>query len=111
MKPFTTMARAQSAQKTPSKTLLPNTWHKIMAYYALHISIAAAIGFAITGSWMIAVAVSVIEPAVQVVAWCMQRWEQRDRTHTMSHIMNHSAMRHKQRHMLRRYLARYARAA
>ncbi len=110
MKPFTTMTRAQSAQKTPSKTL-PNTWHKIIAYYALHISIAAVIVFAITGSWMIAVAVSVIEPAVQVLAWLIQRWEQRDRTQTMSHIMNHSAMRRKQRHMLRRYLARYARAA
>ena len=107
MKKVLTFTHRQHTQAGRS----PNSRNKTLRYYALHISIAAAIGFAITGSWMIAVAVSVIEPAVQVLAWLIQRWEQRDRTQTMSHIMNHSAMRRKQRHMLRRYLARYARAA
>ena len=43
-----------------------NTWRQTIIYYSLHISMAAAIGFAITDSWGVALAVSMIEPAVQV---------------------------------------------
>ena len=78
-----------------------NTWRQTIIYYSLHISIAAAIGFAITGSWGVALAVSVIEPAVQVLAWLTQQWEQR--------AQNHSIQQSEQSLAVQRYLARYAR--
>ena len=80
-----------------------NTWRQTITYYTLHISMAAAIGFAITGSWGVALAVSVIEPAVQVLAWLTQQWEQR--------VQNHSIQQSEQSLAIQRYLARYARAA
>ena len=78
-----------------------NTWRQTIIYYSLHISMAAAIGFAITGSWGVALAVSVIEPAVQVLAWLTQQWEQR--------AQNHSIQQSEQSLAVQRYLARYAR--
>ena len=80
-----------------------NTWRQTIIYYSLHISMAAAIGFAITGSWGVALAVSMIEPAVQVLAWLTQQWEQR--------VQNHSIQQSEQSLAIQRYLARYARAA
>ena len=78
-----------------------NTWRQTITYYTLHISMAATIGFAITGSWGVALAVSVIEPAVQVLAWLTQQWEQR--------AQNHSIQQSEQSLAIQRYLARYAR--
>ena len=78
-----------------------NTWRQTIIYYSLHISIAAAIGFAITGSWGVALAVSMIEPAVQVLAWLTQQWEQR--------AQRHSIQQSEQNLAIQRYLARYAR--
>ena len=80
-----------------------NTWRQTITYYTLHISMAAAIGFAITDSWGVALAVSMIEPAVQVLAWLTQQWEQR--------VQNHSIQQSEQSLAIQRYLARYARAA
>lgn len=80
-----------------------NTWRQTIIYYSLHISMAAAIGFAITDSWGVALAVSMIEPAVQVLAWLTQQWEQR--------VQNHSIQQSEQSLAVQRYLARYARAA
>ena len=79
------------------------TWRQTIIYYSLHISMAAAIGFAITDSWGVALAVSMIEPAVQVLAWLTQQWEQR--------VQNHSIQQSEQSLAIQRYLARYARAA
>ena len=80
-----------------------NTWRQTIIYYSLHISMAAAIGFAITDSWGVALAVSMIEPAVQVLAWLTQQWEQR--------VQNHSIQQSEQSLSIQRYLARYASAA
>ena len=80
-----------------------NTWRQTIIYYSLHISMAAAIGFAITDSWGVALAVSMIEPAVQVLAWLTQQWAQR--------VQNHSIPQSEQSLSIPRYLARYARAA
>ena len=80
-----------------------NTWRQTIIYYSLHISMAAAIGFAITDSWGVALAVSMIEPAVQVLAWLTQQWEQR--------VQNHSIQQSEQSLAIQRYLARYALAA
>ena len=78
-----------------------NTWRQTIIYYSLHISMAAAIGFAITDSWGVALAVSMIEPAVQVLAWLTQQWEQR--------AQNHSIQQSEQSLAIQQYLARYAR--
>lgn len=78
-----------------------NTWRQTIIYYSLHISMAAAIGFAITDSWGVALAVSMIEPAVQVLAWLTQQWEQR--------VQNHSIQQSEQSLAIQQYLARYAR--
>ena len=78
-----------------------NTWRQTITYYTLHISMAAAIGFTITGNWGVALAVSVIEPAVQVLAWLTQQWEQR--------AQSHSIQQSEQSLAVQRYLARYAR--
>ena len=98
-------------------------WTKTLLYYAAHIGVAGSIAFLVTGSWWIALAVSLIEPAVQVLAWLMQCWEQRWEQHweqrTQSHLLQQTAQsrtqRHEQRHSVQRhavqrYLARYARA-
>lgn len=81
-----------------------NTWRQTIAYYALHISIASAIGFAVTDSWGVALAVSMIEPAVQVLAWLTQHWERR-RTQSFSIQQSEQTL------AVQRFLARYARAA
>ena len=78
-----------------------NTWRQTIIYYSLHISMAAAIGFAITDSWGVALAVSMIEPAVQVLAWLTQQWEQR--------VQNHSIQQSEQSLAIQQYLARSAR--
>ena len=94
-------------------------WTKTLLYYAAHIGVAGSIAFLVTGSWWIALAVSVIEPAVQVLAWLMQCWEQHWEQRTQSHLLQQTAQsrtpRHEQRysvqrHAVQRYLARYARA-
>ena len=94
-------------------------WTKTLLYYTVHIGVAGSIAFLVTGSWWIALAVSVIEPAVQVLAWLMQCWEQHWEQRTHSHLLQQTAQsrnqRHEQRHpvqrhAVQRYLARYARA-
>ena len=88
-------------------------WTKTLLYYTAHIGVAGSIAFLVTGSWWIALAVSVIEPAVQVLAWLMQCWEQRWEQHweqrTQSHLLQQTqcnrggptardGIRHRQRH-------------
>ena len=76
-------------------------WTKTLLYYTAHIGVAGSIAFLVTGSWWIALAVSVIEPAVQVLAWLTQQWEQR--------AQRHSIQQSEQNLAIQRYLARYAR--
>lgn len=42
---------------------------KTASYYVLHITVAAAVGYAVTGSWAMALALSLLEPTVQAVAF------------------------------------------
>ena len=99
--------------RTPTQSQHVN-WTKTLLYYAVHIGVAGSISFLATGSWWIALAVSVIEPAVQVLAWLTQCWEQHWEQRTQSHLLQQTAQsrtqRHEQRHSVQRYLARYARA-
>ena len=94
-----------------------NTWRKTVTYYALHIAIAAGISFAITGSWLIALAVSLLEPAVQVLAWLSQpvtlsRQPRQPRAYHYTQSGSKTRYtRRPQRHWVQRYLAHYAQVA
>lgn len=42
---------------------------KTTSYYALHVAVAACVAYAVTGSWAIAMGMSLLEPSVQAVAY------------------------------------------
>ena len=103
------------------QTVRPNnTWCKTLTYYAFHIAIAAGISFSITDSWTIALAVSLLEPAVQVLAWLSQpmtlsRQPHQPRQPRAYHYTQSRSdtryTRRPQRHWVQRYLAHYAQVA
>ena len=43
--------------------------HKTASYYVMHIVVAAGVAYAVTGSWQAALALSLIEPSVQALAY------------------------------------------
>ena len=45
------------------------TLQKTASYYVMHIGVAAAVGFAVTGDWWMALTLSLLEPTVQAVAF------------------------------------------
>ena len=48
---------------------------KTISYYAMHMSVAVLVAWAVTGSWQMAIAISAIEPLVQSVAYFWhERW-------------------------------------
>ncbi|BBD78285.1 hypothetical protein HPTL_2031 [Hydrogenophilus thermoluteolus] len=42
---------------------------KTLSYFTMHITVAALVAYAVTGSWQAALALSLIEPMVQSVAY------------------------------------------
>lgn len=52
---------------------------KTFSYYIMHISIAMLVGYFVTGSWAMAIALSLLEPTVQAVAFFFHEkfWEQK----------------------------------
>lgn len=53
---------------------------KTASYYVMHMVVAIVVAWAITGSWKIAVSISLVEPLVQSVAYFMHEriWAKRD---------------------------------
>ncbi|MDO5691256.1 MAG: DUF2061 domain-containing protein [Pseudomonadota bacterium] len=45
------------------------TLQKTASYYVMHISVAALVGYAVTGSLLMALTLSLLEPTVQAVAF------------------------------------------
>lgn len=45
------------------------TLAKTATYYVMHISVALAVAYAVTGSWTTAIALSLLEPTVQAFAF------------------------------------------
>ena len=45
------------------------TLKKTVSYYFTHITVAAAVAYAVTGSWVAAVTLSLLEPTVQTVVY------------------------------------------
>lgn len=58
----------------PGRTLL-----KTCSYYVLHLVVAACVAFAVTGDWMQAVTLSLLEPTVQMLFFFLHEklWERR----------------------------------
>lgn len=54
---------------------------KTASYGAMHLVVAVAVAFALTGSWRIALAIGLVEPAVQTFAYALHErlWAGRDR--------------------------------
>lgn len=45
------------------------TLKKTASYYVTHITVAAAVAYAVTGSWVAAVTLSLLEPTVQTIVY------------------------------------------
>jgi len=45
------------------------TLKKTASYYVTHITVAAAVAYAVTGSWIAAVTLSLLEPTVQTIVY------------------------------------------
>jgi uncharacterized membrane protein len=71
------MARLRRIAHTHRLSLL-----KTSTYYVMHITVAMAVAYAVTGSWVAALTLSLLEPSVQAVAYFFHerawaRWQQR----------------------------------
>jgi uncharacterized membrane protein len=56
-------------------------WLKTTTYGAMHLMVAMAVAYALTGSWKIALGIGLIEPAVQTVFYSLHErlWRRADR--------------------------------
>lgn len=61
---------------------MPKAVAKTITYGAMHFSVAVSVAFAVTGSWVAALGVGVIEPLVQTVFYNLHEhaWSQPRRT-------------------------------
>lgn len=55
------------------------TLQKTASYYVMHIGVAALVAYAVTGSWLMALTLSLLEPTVQALAFFVHEkvWERR----------------------------------
>lgn len=54
------------------KAILQNNstaFRKTASYYGVHVVVAAAVAYAVTGNWVAAITLSLLEPTVQAVAY------------------------------------------
>jgi uncharacterized membrane protein len=60
------------------------TLKKTVSYYFTHITVAIIVAYAITGDWLISVALSMIEPSVQTVVYFFHEriWARQERKET-----------------------------
>lgn len=52
---------------------------KTASYYAVHLTVAAGVAYAVTGDWLVALTLSLLEPTVQMVFFFLheQFWERK----------------------------------
>lgn len=57
---------------------------KTLSYALMHLTVAIAVAYALTGDWTIALGVGIIEPLVQTVAYSLHErlWSQKRRVPT-----------------------------
>lgn len=60
---------------------MPRPALKTLTYSAMHFAVAISVAFALTGSWQAALAIGMIEPLVQTVAYTVHErvWERAGR--------------------------------
>jgi uncharacterized membrane protein len=56
-------------QNKRQKNMLKQTFYKTLSYGVMHMVIAIMVAYALSGSWSIALAIGLIEPCVQTVAY------------------------------------------
>ncbi len=56
---------------------LPRTALKTLTYSVMHFAVAISVAFALSGSWKVALAIGMIEPVVQTLAYTLHEraWE------------------------------------
>lgn len=56
------------------------TLKKTVSYYITHITVAAAVAYVVTGSWVAAVTLSLLEPTVQTIVYFFHEkiWSHRE---------------------------------
>ena len=71
------MAHLRYVARTHRRTLM-----KTGSYYVMHIVVAAAVAYAVTGNLWAAMTLSILEPTVQAVAYFFHEraWARRDAT-------------------------------
>ncbi|KAB0627660.1 DUF2061 domain-containing protein [Acinetobacter gandensis] len=54
---------------------------KTLSYYIMHITVAMLVGYFVTGSWAMAITLSLLEPTVQAFAFFFHEkaWEKKDK--------------------------------
>lgn len=65
------------AMKKPARP--PKVAMKTLSYAMMHLVVAMSVAFALTGSWAAALAIGLIEPAVQTIAYMVHErvWARR----------------------------------
>ena len=60
---------------------LPRPALKTLTYSVMHFAVAIAVAYALTGSWQAALAIGMIEPLVQTMAYTLHEraWDKADR--------------------------------
>ena len=60
---------------------MPRPALKTLTYSVMHFTVAITVAFALTGSWQAALAIGMIEPLVQTLAYALHEraWARRDR--------------------------------
>ena len=60
------------------------TLKKTASYFVTHMTVAAAVAYAVTGSWVAAVTLSLLEPTVQTVVYFFHEklWSRHERQQT-----------------------------
>ena len=71
------------------------TLAKTLTYYLVHITVAAVVAYAVTGNWVTAITLSLLEPTVQAFAFFFhektwQRWQRAHPLHRLSQQPRHS---------------------
>jgi len=47
---------------------------KTLSYGLVHVAVASTVAFVLTGNWMIAVGIGLLEPAVQTLVFPLHEW-------------------------------------
>lgn len=60
-----------------------HTLLKTLSYYCLHITVAIAVAYVVTGNWWVAMTLSLLEPTVQMLFFFLHEklWDRKNKEH------------------------------